>query len=115
MSLNPLEVGMAFNAPIFRIVNSNSRRSQIVKTMGSQKVKHGGYIAKPETETGLTSESESVSMINESASMSESGGPVGSSQQLSRSRLRIELEEDDDDQADRKGWVMTPRPGDMFS
>lgn len=47
VSLNPLEVGMAFDSPIFSSVNSNSHRSQIIRTMGPRQVKYGGQVLKP--------------------------------------------------------------------
>lgn len=42
VSLNPLEVAMAFNSSMFEEVNSNSRRSQIVRVVGPQKVIYSG-------------------------------------------------------------------------
>lgn len=38
VSLNPLEIALAFDSSMFENVNSNSRRSQIVRVVGRQKV-----------------------------------------------------------------------------
>lgn len=117
---------MAFDSPILRIVNSNSRRSQIVQTMGPRQVKYGGQVLKElesalmnesalVNETALMSESASVNesalmsesaFVNESASTGESE-PIDFSKQLPR--LRMELNE-----SDYKDWVITPKPGDVF-
>jgi hypothetical protein len=41
VSLNPLEIAMAFDSSLLKTVNSNSRRSQLLRTVGSQKIKYG--------------------------------------------------------------------------
>jgi hypothetical protein len=41
VSLNPLEIAMAFDSSVLKAVNSNSCRSQLVRTVGSQKIKYG--------------------------------------------------------------------------
>lgn len=136
VSLNPLEVGMAFDSPIFSAVNSNSCRSQIVRTIGTREVKYGGRIREkferaPVNESVMANESRLMSegtlvsgnasadesaltdesaSVNEGASMSENE-PIAFSKKLPR--LRMELNEDH--LSDDEDWVTTPKPGDSFS
>lgn len=129
VSLNPLEVGLAFDSPVFSIVNSNNCCSQIVRTIGPREVKYGGQVLKKfksasmsdgaaVNESALVSESTLVSgsaSVNESASINE-GAATGENEPVAFSkqppRLRMELQEDHD--GDEINWVMTPRPGDVF-
>ena len=129
MSLNPLEVGMALDSPILKVVNSNSCRSQIVHTIGPRKVKYGGqFLKKPER--SLMNESASVNgdaLMNESASlngnalMSESAS-VNETDSTSEIELidlnkqlpRLRLELSEDDEGNDQDCVITPRPGDLF-
>lgn len=50
VSLNPLEVALAFNSSLFEMVNSNSRLSQIVRVVGPQKVIYAGEVSKEDVD-----------------------------------------------------------------
>lgn len=142
MSLNPLKMRMAFNSPIFSTMNSNSHRSQIVRTIGPREVKYGNQVLKPFerasiSQRALVNQSAFVSenrlmsgsaLVKENSSTAESAlmneselvneDPLTEENEplafkTQLSRLRIELREDRE--VDDKNWVIRPRPGDVFS
>ena len=61
VSLNPLEIALAFDSSMFQEVNSNSRRSRIVRAVGRQKVKYAGELEKKNLERYVQEAEESSS------------------------------------------------------
>ncbi len=51
VSLNPLETGKAFGAPLFEGMNSNTHRSHILKQVGHEQVRYGVVEDKTEDES----------------------------------------------------------------
>lgn len=120
MSLNPLEIALAFNSPIFDEVNSDSRRSQIVRAVGSQKVIYGGAEAvNRNEESGRNEEAAS----NETAGEEEehthlhsvSEGETFLDQRSPRLRLKFNYVHDSIEHGgDDVPTTTPPKSGDMF-
>ena len=115
VSLNPLEIALAFNSSILEEVNSNSRRSQIVRVVGPQKVI---YSAAKAVEKNQEGEGE-----REEEEEEHSHEEISFDRELLRPRLkfnhiddeRIEHGDDDDDvPTTTTTTTAPPRPGDIF-